>query len=188
MLYRCLLYLRGSLYIRPWILRVFTHVASSYANLWEQKKGFTWDVMWKRSFERFPTRGRYLCKFIRTEESVFIRKEFHSKGFVWNTNMGAISLFFIENAIYVEDTMNWPTCTNWIKMKSLLNAKRFSTLRDVCLIDMIIVAMIIVTFKLCQARSQDYLRGYHAFGRLWWYDRVYFYDLLIFIEAILEGG
>ena len=51
-------------------------------------------------------------------------------------------------------------------MNSFHNGKRFCTLTDVWFIDMIIVPMIIVIFKLCQARNQDYLRSYHAFGRL----------------------
>ena len=32
----------------------------------------------KRKIERFHSRGQHLCKFIRTKESVYIRKEFNS--------------------------------------------------------------------------------------------------------------
>ena len=33
-----------------------------------------------RVIERFHSRGQQLCKFIRTNESVYIRKEFNSHG------------------------------------------------------------------------------------------------------------
>ena len=51
-------------------------------------------------------------------------------------------------------------------MNSLHSGKRFCTLSAVWFIDMIISAMIIVNFKLRQAKSQDYLWGYHTFERL----------------------
>ena len=34
------------------------------------------------SIERFHSRGRHLCKFIGTKESLYVRK-----GLVWNSNM-----------------------------------------------------------------------------------------------------
>ena len=43
--------------------------------------------------ERFLSRGQQLCKFMRTKEIVYIRKE--SK--VWNTNMATVSLFWNTN-------------------------------------------------------------------------------------------
>ena len=32
-----------------------------------------------KSIERFHSRGQHLCKFIKTKESVYIRKEFNSQ-------------------------------------------------------------------------------------------------------------
>ena len=47
--------------------------------------------------ERFHSRGHHLCKFIRTKESVCIRKEFNPTGTVWDTNIATVSLFWDTN-------------------------------------------------------------------------------------------
>jgi len=50
-----------------------------------------------RPLECFHSRGQHLCKFIRTKESVCIRKEFNSHRAVWDTNMASVSLFWDTN-------------------------------------------------------------------------------------------
>ena len=51
--------------------------------------------------ERFHSRGHHLCKFIRTKESVCIRKECNPTGMVWDTNMATVSLFWDTNVAAV---------------------------------------------------------------------------------------
>ena len=42
--------------------------------------------------------NHHLCKFMRTKESTYLRKEFNtSTGLVWYTNMAAISFFWNTN-------------------------------------------------------------------------------------------
>ena len=54
----------------------------------------------------FHSRDQQLCKFIRTKEIVYIRKEFNSTGLVWDTNMAAISLFWNTNMATVTSCEN----------------------------------------------------------------------------------
>ena len=62
--------------------------------------------------ERFHSRGHHLCKFIRTKESVCIRKEFNPKGTVWDTNTATGSLFWNTNMAAVT------ICENTLSYKS----------------------------------------------------------------------
>ena len=58
-------------------------------------------------YERSPPHGRYLCKFVETKESVYIRKEFnfHRIG-LGHTNMAAFSLFWNTNMAAVTSREN----------------------------------------------------------------------------------
>ena len=48
--------------------------------------------------ERFHSRGHHLCKFIRTKESVCIRKVFNPTGTLRDTNMNVVTL--CENTLF----------------------------------------------------------------------------------------
>ena len=56
---------------------------------------------------RFHSRGRYLCKFIATKESVFSQERSSTPtGLVWDTNMAAVSLFWDTNMAAVTSCEN----------------------------------------------------------------------------------
>ena len=77
---------------------------------------FTWSSSAKPTnvfIARFHSRGKHLCKFVRTKESVYIIKSSTPTGLVWNTNMAAVSLF---------GTPIWPP---WRHVKTLYSLGGF---------------------------------------------------------------
>ena len=62
--------------------------------------------------ECFHSRGQHLCKFLGTKGGVCIRKELTPTGFVWDTNMAAVSLSWDTNMAAVTSCKNtlYPIC------------------------------------------------------------------------------
>ena len=56
--------------------------------------------------ECFHSHGQHLGKFIGTKQSVCIRKEFNSRGLVWDTNMTTDLLFWDTNTAAVKSCEN----------------------------------------------------------------------------------
>ena len=64
----------------------------------------------KPFIECFHSPGQHLCKFVRTKESICIRKKYNSgspRELVWDTNMAAVSLFWDTNMAAV--SLFWDT-------------------------------------------------------------------------------
>ena len=65
-----------NMYIRDITLGTLRHTVFAHGTV---KKNARHSFVWKeRTIERFHPRVQHLCKFIRTKESVYIRKEFNS--------------------------------------------------------------------------------------------------------------